>query len=298
MVTVTPLNCKKALNKLNCEYLPYKYDLNIYRGCEHACMYCFALYSHKYLESSDFFGQIYVKTNILERLEKELKSKSWKRDIINIGGVTDSYQPIEKDYELMPKIIELMIKYKTPVIISTKSDLILRDFDLLKELSEHVYVNVASTIITMNEDLSKIIEPGAKSPEKRIKMLKKFKSTNVNTGIHTMPIIPTLTDSKNDLEEIFKASKDAEVDYIITGILNLKGSTREVFFKFLSENYPEKLKKVQEIYKSAFADEVYSSNLYEMLYILRKKYDLVNDFKEPIAKRTIPKQKQLKLTEF
>jgi len=298
MVTVTPLNCKKALNKLNCEYLPYKYDLNIYRGCEHACIYCFALYSHKYLKSNDFFGQIYVKTNILEQLEKELKSKSWKRDIINIGGVTDSYQPIEKDYELMPKIIELMIKYKTPVIISTKSDLILRDFDLLKELSEHVYVNIASTIITMNEDLSKIIEPGAKDPEKRINMLKKFKNTNVNTGIHTMPIIPTLTDSKSDLEEIFNASKDAEVDYIITGILNLKGSTRDIFFKFLREKYPEKLKKVQEIYKSAFADEVYSSNLYEMLYILRKKYDLVNDFKEPIAKRATPKQKQLKLTEF
>ena len=140
MVNYIEIESKTALNKLN-RKRPYGWDLNIYRGCEHNCRYCFAMYSHDYLGNNNYFEDIYIKKNIVELLEIELSKKSWKREVINIGGVTDSYQPLEERYKLMPEILKLLIKYKTPCIISTKSDLILRDYDLIDKLSKITYVN-------------------------------------------------------------------------------------------------------------------------------------------------------------
>lgn len=113
MVNYKEMTCTIAYNK--------RWDLNIYCGCEHGCKYCYAMYSHDYLGSEEYFKDIYVKTNIVERLEEQLRSYSWKREVVNIGGVTDSYQPLEAEYKTMPEILKLMIKYRTPCIISTKS---------------------------------------------------------------------------------------------------------------------------------------------------------------------------------
>jgi len=164
------INCTSALNKLK-RKIPYEWDLNIYRGCQHGCKYCYAIYSHKYLNDEEYFYNIYVKTNIVEKLEKELRHSSWKREVVNIGGVTDSYQPAENKYKLMPEILKLLIKYKTPAIISTKSDLILRDFDLIDELSKITYINIAATITTTDENLRKKIEPQGCESNKRFEML-------------------------------------------------------------------------------------------------------------------------------
>jgi DNA repair photolyase len=162
----------KALNKIKATSkiaLPFHWDLNIYRGCEHGCNYCYAMYSHSYLEkkvekkdeyssakenNGGFFQRICVKTNIAEALEKQLGARTWKKELINIGGVCDSYQPAEAKYGLMREVLAVMIEFQNPVTISTKSDLILRDFDLLKELSELTYVNIAVTVTTMDEKLS------------------------------------------------------------------------------------------------------------------------------------------------
>jgi DNA repair photolyase len=147
--------CETALKKLKRRY-PYSWDLNIYRGCAHGCRYCYAIYSHDYFKDSNYFENIYVKTNIVDLLESELKSENWKREVINIGGLTDSYQPCEEDLKIMPKILKLLIKYKTPAIISTKSDLILRDYRLIDKLSRLTYVIVKLQRISLDirgEDL-------------------------------------------------------------------------------------------------------------------------------------------------
>ena len=107
------ITCGSAVNKLKRKN-PYGWDLNIYRGCEHGCKYCYAIYSHQYIDSDNFFDEIYVKTNVVEQLEKQLSAPSWKREVINIGGVTDSYQTAEATYKIMPDILRLLIKYKTP----------------------------------------------------------------------------------------------------------------------------------------------------------------------------------------
>jgi len=153
------------------------------------------MYSHSYLEKegksssegeegSGFFQRIYVKTNIAEVLEKQLGSRSWKKEVINIGGVCDSYQPAEAKYGLMRDVLALMIEYKNPVTLSTKSDLVLRDYDLFSELAELTCVNIAVTVTTMDEKLSSLLEPLASSPEKRFSVLRAFKDTAATTGLY------------------------------------------------------------------------------------------------------------------
>jgi DNA repair photolyase len=266
---------KTALHKITSNYLPYKWDLNIYRGCSHKCHYCFATYSHQYLQEDNFFGNIYIKTNIAEALEKKLASKKWAKDIINIGGVTDSYQKAEEKYQLMPKIWQLLIKYRNPAIISTKSKLILRDIDIINKLSQLVNINIAATIITTDENIRKKTEPGASSINDRFALIKEFKKkTNCSVGIHTMPIIPKLTDSKENLEAIFARAKEANADYLITGILNLYSQTKITFFEFILKNYPELKDYLAELYTSAFVRKEYSNNLYKIISSLRKKYQM------------------------
>jgi DNA repair photolyase len=238
MVNYREMTCSIACNKLK-RNLPFSWDLNIYRGCEHGCKYCYAIYSHQYLDSEQYFNDIFVKTNIVEQLEKQLSSASWKREIINIGGVTDSYQPIEAEKRIMPEILRLLIKYQTPCIISTKSDLILRDYDLIAELADITYVNIAATITCMDEVVRKKIEPQGAPSLNRFAMLKAFANTNASTGLHFMPIIPFLTDTNDNIDALYAQAAACAVDYVLPGVLYLRGKTRGVFFDFISEEFPQ-----------------------------------------------------------
>lgn len=316
------IKVKKALNRINKSSrinLPFHWDLNIYRGCEHGCNYCYAMYSHSYLEEKEgsafledsekkfclsskerdcaFFKKIYVKTNILEALEKQLAARNWKKEVINIGGVCDSYQPAEAEYGLMRQVLALMIKHRNPVTISTKSELILRDFDLLTELAEITHVNVAVTVTTVDKRLSSLLEPLASSPEKRFSVLQAFKSTAVITGIHMMPILPFLTDSPQNLEQIMSLAAECEVDYALPGILYLRGETRKHFFNFLELKFPELTDPYHKLYAKGEADRAYKAELYGILSSLMEKYHLSGDYMKPMQSQ-LSRLKQLKLTDF
>ncbi|HNW38703.1 MAG TPA: radical SAM protein, partial [Methanosarcina vacuolata] len=281
------IKVKKALNRINKSSrinLPFHWDLNIYRGCEHGCNYCYAMYSHSYLEEKKksacaepgfgrescssavdkkcaFFQKIYVKTNVTEALEKQLAARSWKKEVINIGGVCDSYQPVEAKYGLMREVLALMIKYRNPVTISTKSDLILRDYDLLSELAELTSVNIAVTVTTVDKKLSALLEPLASSPDKRFSVLRAFKNTSAVTGIHMMPILPFLTDNPQNLEQIMSLATECGVDYALPGVLNLRGETRKHFFGFLELNFSELVDPYRKLYAKGGADMAYKAKL-------------------------------------
>lgn len=276
-----PITCKSALHKINSPYLPFHWDLNLYRGCTHRCQYCYALYTHDYMEDKHFFNTIYVKQNITDRLAAELAKPQWKREVINIGGITDSYQPIEAEMQLMPEILKLLIRYKTPCIISTKSDLILRDFDLLDQLSRITYVNVAATITTTDETLRKKLEPGGVSSARRFAMLKAFAETKVQTGLHAMPIIPYLSDSLENLESLYAGAADAKVNYILPGLLNLKGKTREHFLEFFCMEFPEKKDAFLSLYDRRGLDKAYKKSFYQKLSKINEKYGLTTGHRLP-----------------
>ena len=269
--------CKTALNRLK-RRVPYRWDLNIYRGCEHGCRYCYAIYSHDYLGSKDYYREIFVKTNIAEKLERELSAPDWKREIVNIGGVTDSYQPAEEYYKLMPEILKLLIRFKTPAIISTKSDLILRDFDLIEELSRITYINVASTITTTDEGLRKKIEPYSVNTERRLAMLKSFRKTNASVGLHIMPIIPYLTDNYNNINSLLYGAKESGVHYVLTGTLYLRGNTRNLFFDFIKKEFPHLYSDFLSLYNTGGANKEYKNTLYKMVNELRDRYSLSRSY--------------------
>lgn len=277
MAVYREITCASACNKLK-RKIPYGWDLNIYRGCEHECRYCYAMYSNQYLGSGDYFEDIYVKTNIVQELEKELSAPGWKREVINIGGVTDSYQPAESIYQLMPDILKLMIRYRTPCIISTKSDLILRDYDLIAELAEITYVNVAATITCMDEGIRKKIEPNGAESRKRFQMLKEFSKTNASTGLHFMPIIPYLTDSRENVDELYQMAKESRVGYVLPGTLYLRGKTRNVFFDFISREYPDLYQPLKALYQTGGAPKAYKNQLYQMVNELKEKYGLSGSY--------------------
>jgi len=268
------ITCKSALNKLNSNYLPYNWDLNVYRGCSHHCQYCYALYSHNYLNMGDFFGDILIKENIVEALEAQLKKKSWKREVINLGGVTDSYQAIEKKAQLLPEILKLLIKYRTPVSISSKSTLLLRDKDLFEELAGVAGAHVAISVTTFNEELRNKIEPGSFSTTERFNILHAFKNTKVMTGVLMMPILPYLTDSEENLHALFKAAQEARADYVIPGLLNLRQPTKGHFLNFIKTTFPDLYLQYVNYYSGKADKKTYRADVYARISKLKKMYPL------------------------
>jgi len=274
MTRYQEIHCKSALNRIDSRRLPFHWDLNVYRGCAHRCQYCYALYSHDYMEDSRFFDAVYIKKNICEHLERELAKPSWKHEVINIGGVTDSYQPIEAEEKLMPDILRLLIRYRNPCTISTKSDLVLRDFDLLDQLSRVAEVNIAATITTTDEMVREKIEPGAVSSARRFEVLRAFEKTKVTTGIHMMPVIPLLTDSRENLNAIYAGGKAAGADYILPGLLYLKGKTRQNFFSFIHRAYPQHMDYFLLLYSRGGLDKEYRQSFYKKLHHIKAGYGI------------------------
>lgn len=274
------IECKSALHVIRRSQKPFHLDLNIYRGCEHKCQYCFAIYSHKYMESTDYFDEIFIKDNVAEVLDKEL-SKRKTKDVINIGGVCDSYQPIEKETKIMRDVLKVIIKHQYPVIISTKSDLILRDIDLIKQLSEVSAVNIAATITCMDENDRKNIEPNAVPTTQRFAMLKRIKEeTNAIIGVHIMPIIPYITDNRKNLETIYKMAEDIHADYVLPGILYLRGNTRYQFFQMIDTCYPHLKNKLMNMYNND--RRIYKQSLYRMINELKVTYHTSHNYMKPL----------------
>lgn len=284
------IQCKTALNKLDTNYLPYHWDLNVFRGCVHKCRYCYAQYSHGYLGSGDFFGTIYIKENIVEALERNLRSKNWKHETVNLGGVTDSYQPIEAVKKFMPDILKLLIKYRTPVSISTKSSLLLRDRDMFVELAKTAGAHVAVSVTTMDEALRKKLEPGSSPTIERFRILEAFKGTPVMTGVLMMPILPYLTDNMENLESLYRSAQEARADYIIPGLLNLRQPTKGHFLNFIKTTFPELYTAYMNYYSGRSDKKTYRETVYGRISKLKKMYPLSpknNPFPKP------PEQLQL-----
>lgn len=283
-VTFNEDTTNSALTRLK-RKIPYGWDLNIYRGCQHACRYCYAMYSHQYMDSVDFFNEIHIKTNVVDELEKELSSDNWNREVINIGGVTDSYQPAEEKYKLMPEILKLLIKYKTPAIISTKSKLVMRDYDLIDELSHITYINIAETITTMDEEVRAKIEPGGATSAQRFEVLKAFRKTNASIGVHLMPIIPYITDDEQNFDSMFSVASECNVHYVLAGTLYLRGSTRKHFLDFIEKDFPDENESIKKLYKTGGADKAYKDQLYEKVNRLRDQYNLSSSYMKPMKEK-------------
>lgn len=274
MMEYIPIQCKSAIRKVNGKF-PYQYDVNIYRGCEHGCLYCYALYSHQYLDDSRFYEHIYYKENIVDILEKEISSPKWKKEIINFGSVSDSYQPCEKELAIMREILKLMIRYQNPINISTKSKLILRDVDLIEELSQVAYVNITCSITCADETVQKFLEPNASTSIERMKTLQILKQkTHAHVGILMMPIIPYLSDSYENIKAIYELADKIHLDYVVPGILYLRGQTKGYFLKQIQNNDPLLYEKIRALYPKGSCLKEYKKIIYKKVNDVRCMYGL------------------------
>lgn len=248
---IKEIDNKTVIRKCEAGFTPYTYDINIYRGCAHRCRYCYALYSHKYLESDNFYDDIFFKKNI-DLLDKELCSNKNKGELVGVGTVCGSYQPLERSLKIMPKVLSYFIKHKTPIYLSTKSNLILRDIELIKQLSSVTQVYISLSITCMDEKISSKLEPNVISSEERFMVAKKLKEeTNAFVGVHLMPIIPYLTDSKENLTAIISRAKELNLDFVKAAPLNLFGETKKAFYNFLDREFPRQSKEIQSLYSSS-----------------------------------------------
>jgi DNA repair photolyase len=273
---VKELVTKTAIHFHNSKYGD-GFDVNIYRGCEHCCEYCFAKYTHEYLSDKDFYKNIYVKINIAEILDKELSKRTWNnKNIICISAVTDCYQPLEERYKLMQQILPILIKHRQSVFIITKSPLIIRDYELFRELSNVAFVRIAFTITSLDEEIRHKIEPNVKPALERLKILGEFaKIKNIKTAIFLIPIIPYLTDKITNLEQIYKASNDFGIDYIATDALNMRGKVKDNFYDFLKNNFTNTYEKIQGLYlNNGYVNEKYLKKLYGVLEKFEEKYEI------------------------
>lgn len=253
---------------------PTHWDLNVYRGCAHGCTYCFARYSHDYIGGGDFFNHIVAKTNLAPILDKEFRKSTWLHEPVNLGGVSDSYQPVEATLKLLPPILEVFIKHSNPLLISTKSDLILRDKVLFARLSERTEVRVAASITTANDSLAQLLEPGATAPSHRFTMLRAMKEIGVKTYILLMPILPYLTDEPDQLEQIYQQAGRAGVEGIIAWPLNLRGKVKPAFIQFLREKFPALVAPYTGLFHGSSASPSYTSQMLEITAELGKKYGI------------------------
>jgi DNA repair photolyase len=270
---VKDIYAKTALHFHTSE-MPCHWDVNAYRGCGHGCRYCFAQYTHEYMEAGNFFDQIFVKRNIAEILDKELGKKSWGKHRINLSGVTDAYQPLEERMKLMPSIWKVLIKHKNPVILSTKSSLILRDIELISELASLTSVCITCSITIMDENLRSMIEPGAAPALDRFKVLETFGKSGCLTSVLLTPVMPGINDSMVNLDAIFRKSAETGVSGISPWPLNLRGNTKSRFFSFLKLHFPGLLPRYQQLFKGWHVEKSYADELREKVQMLRKKYGI------------------------
>jgi DNA repair photolyase len=249
------------------------YNMNLYRGCQHQCIYCD---SRSECYQLGDLADIRIKENALNILEKELKSKRQKATV-GFGSMNDPYMPVEKKEELVRGALKLLIRYNFPVHILTKSDLITRDIDLLQQLSE-IYAAASLTITTANDELARIIEPAAPVSSNRLNAIRQLSDAGIYTGVMLMPILPFINDSWNEIEKLIVTAKDSGAKYLLfwPGMTLRKGS-RDYFYNKLDENFPG----VKEKYKSHFGEK-YICNSVNASDLFTKSQELCNKLHLPL----------------
>jgi DNA repair photolyase len=222
--------------------VPFRYTINPYRGCSHACVYCFARPTHDYLGlgiGEDFERKIVVKVNAVERLRAELRAPKWAGDHIAMGTNTDPYQHAEGKYHLTRGIIETLSEARNPFSILTKSTLILRDGALLAAASQRTHVEVSFSVGTLDRSVWRLTEPGTPPPERRIEALRRLTDMGIPCGVLVAPVLPGLSDSEAQLTEVVEACAAAGAVSIACVALHLRGSVRGHYLEWLQRARPE-----------------------------------------------------------
>ena len=278
-ITFHEIMAKSALNHVPGQSaMPFGWTINPYRGCSHACVYCFARNTHTYLEldaGRDFDSQIIVKVNVAEVLRRELAKPSWGRQPVALGTNTDPYQRAEGRYQLMPGIIEALTHSRTPFSILTKGSLLRRDLPLLSKANEIVPVDLAMSIAVYDDQLQQSIEPGTPTTTARLATVAAAREAGLPVTVFLMPILPYLTDTRAHLDAALERVAASGALSVMHTALHLRPGTKEWFMQWLEREHPELVARYESMYKfSAYAPKEYRKWLADKFRPLARKHGL------------------------
>ncbi|HEY7915297.1 MAG TPA: radical SAM protein [Blastocatellia bacterium] len=265
---------KSILYRLNVPKLPFHWGANPYRGCQHDCWYCYARYTHEYLQLplGMFQHVVFAKVNAATVLRKELMRRSWKRELVNLGTVTDPYQPIERRYRITRQMMQVFMECDTPVVLSTKSHLVLDDLDLLTEFSRKLFLNIVFSLTSTDEKLKRMLEPSTATVKQRFKAAEQLAKAGITVGVVMSPIFPALTDSRENMEKVVRMAADSGVSYFLADTLTLRSSARQYLLPYLEEHFPEVVPRYKALYRGDYPPREIVKGVKAMQYELAAEY--------------------------
>ena len=269
------VTCRSALNPVR--GMPFGWTLNPYRGCTHGCHYCFARRYQPHLEldaGDEFASVILVKVNFVEVLRRELANPRRGREPIGFGTATDPYQPIEGRYRLSRGVLEALVERPSPVGLITKGPMVVRDADLLQDLSRRTDCTVHVSVPTVDEDAWAALEPGAAHPLQRLRAVRALADRGIRAGVLVAPIVPGLTSQPAKLERTVKAIADHGARFCGAAVMHLEGGTREHFLRFLRREFPDLAPRVDRLYAGKHAPRRYRDQVHGVLELMRRRYRL------------------------
>ncbi|SJN15368.1 Radical SAM domain protein [Micrococcus lylae] len=278
-VTFHEVEAKTVLNRVpEASQMPFRWTVNPYRGCTHACRYCFARSTHEFLDldaGADFDRQIVVKVNAPEVLRAELARPTWGRETVALGTNTDPYQRAEGRYRLMPGIISALAESGTPFSILTKGTLLARDVPLLAAAARSVPVDVGVSLALLDPSIAEAVEPGTPSPTARLKLIEKLAAAGARVHVMAMPILPWLTDGDEQLDLLMRAVAAAGASSVLTGALHLRPGARQWYLDWIAAEHPQLLDGYRRMYRrSSYAPASYRAGLERRGVAAARRYGL------------------------
>src|SRR5512132_4481671 len=267
------VTCRSALNAV--KGMPFNWTLNPYRGCTHACHYCFARrYQTQFELGFDAHSSsvLLVKTNLVDVLKRELDKPSWEREQVAVGTATDPYQPIEGHYKLTRRSLEALCTGRTPIGLVTKGPMVVRDADVLADLGRKYGSTVYMSVPTVDEEAWRSLEPGTAHPLQRLRAVRQLRDAGVNAGVLMAPVVPGFTTQPAKLEATIKAIADHGASFMGANLLYLKGGTKDHFMRFLAEEFPHLARAYGALYAGAYAPNDYAQAVRGMIDTLQERY--------------------------
>jgi DNA repair photolyase len=270
------VTCRSALNRV--EGMPFSWTLNPYRGCTHGCHYCFARRYHVQFEmdtDDEFASVILVKRNFAEVLARQLDRPSWTREMVALGTATDPYQPIEGHYRLTRRTIEVLARAATPAGLVTKGPMIVRDRDVLADLTRAAGCTVYVSVPTVDEDAWRTLEPGTAHPLQRLRAVRELVDAGIDAGVLMAPIVPGFSSSRGKLERTIKAIADHGARFVGANVMYLQDGTRDHFMRFLAREFPSMTPKYERLYAAGkYPPDRYRTEVKGMVRALQARYGL------------------------